>query len=227
MKSNSAESLIKLIATTEMIGERLDKALSLMPEVGTRSQAESLIKKLQVRVNNQLEKSSYKVKPNDAIEICIPPPKTDLIEKFDLKLDIKFEDENLLVINKPPGLVVHPSAGHESDTLVNALVNHSQDFLIKFSDHRPGIVHRIDKETSGLLVVAKDDSTLANLATQFKARTVHRLYQAIVAGPPPAAKGRIVSYLGRHPFHRKKFSSVLGKDKKIIRDQNSPPTHGK
>lgn len=126
---------------------------------------------------------------------------------FALSLDIVYEDSDLIVINKPSGLVVHPAAGHHNDTLVNALLHYTKDLARGLTSGRPGIVHRIDKETSGLLVVAKNDATLTGLAAQFKNKSVHRIYWAVVHGHLRNKSGTIKSYLRRHPTQRKKFAS--------------------
>lgn len=211
----------------EMEGLRLDKALSLNSQISSRSRAENLIQENRVHVNGKAAKASHKVSLSDIIEIDFPSVKSLTLDKLNLQLDIKFEDESLIVINKPAGLVVHPAAGHENDTLVNALVAYSNDFLMKFKDQRPGIVHRLDKDTSGLLVIAKNDLVLEALAKQFKSRTVHRLYQALTVGTPFKKKDRICSFIARHPVDRRRYSSVLGKDKKTIRNINTPPSMGK
>ena len=211
----------------EMVGLRLDKALSFVPEIGSRSRAESLIDKALVRVNGQIPKSSLQIKAQDRIEICFPAPQSSEIKPLEMKLDILFEDSDVIVINKPSGLVIHPSAGHQDDTLVNALVAHTDDLAMKFGEERPGIVHRLDRETSGVLVVAKNDFAQENLAAQFKARETHRIYHAICVGNSPRQQGTIQSYLARHPTHRKKFASVLGSDQKIIREKADDPEIGK
>lgn len=218
-------SLIEI--TTDWIGLRLDKALSLHEKISTRSRAEHLITNECVLVNGKNMKSSYAVKANDRIEISFPEIKTTELLPYALKLDILFEDKDLLVINKPPNLVVHPAAGHEQDTLVNALIYHTSDFNMKFGDQRPGIVHRLDQETSGLLVVAKNDETLEHLALQFKNRTTHRIYFAICMGKATHEKGTIKSYLARHPADRKRFASVRDDRGAKMTDIHKQPTVGK
>lgn len=214
-------------APSEMWGLRLDKALALIPEIETRSRASWLIDESKVLVNNKSAKASLVIKENDTIQIELPEKTTNELLPFDLKLDILFEDADLIVINKPAGLVVHPAAGHEQDTLVNALLAHTQDFNMKFGDNRPGIVHRIDKETSGILVVAKNDKSHEHLVSQFKERSTHRLYHAICLGRPRTLNGTIKSWLARHPVDRKRYSSVLGEDRKIITDENADLNIGK
>jgi len=195
---------------------RLDKALSTLPEIATRSRAENLIDSKLVFVNGKIAKSSYKIKNSDLIEIILPDQKPTDIIPLKLDLDILFEDQDLLVVHKPAGLVVHPAAGHEQDTLVNALVHHTANLSMKFGENRPGIVHRIDRDTSGLLVVAKNDFAHEKLSQDFKAKLIHRIYYALCIGKPKQNSGKIQSYLARHPTNRKRFASVLDKNKKII-----------
>lgn len=188
---------------------RIDKYLSQLPEIKTRSRAEYLLDSGCVFVNGKSVKASYKVKPGDVINLQIPTVAVNQpLAKLDLELDIVFEDKDLLVVNKPAGLVVHPAAGHQNDTLVNALIHHTEDLSMKFGEDRPGIVHRIDKETSGLLVIAKNDESHAILSQQFKDRTINRIYEAVVIGNFLPSEGRITSYLARHPIDRKRYASV-------------------
>lgn len=189
-------------------GQRLDKFLSGQIEIGSRSRAEFLLDSGLVLVNQSICKSSYKVKSGDVIECQIPLKNESEIQPLELELDILFEDSDLIVINKPANLVIHPAAGHEADTLVNALVAHSDELSMKFGEDRPGIVHRLDKDTSGVLVVAKNDLTHEGLAKQFSDRTIHRLYEAVTLGTVPKTTGFMESHLGRDPKDRKKFASV-------------------
>jgi 23S rRNA pseudouridine1911/1915/1917 synthase len=198
----------ELIVSEEHQGLRLDKFLSLNEKIRTRSRAEFLLESSLVLVNGKAAKASYAVKLGDKIEVRIPVEKIRILEPVDIPLDIVFEDQDVIIVNKPAGLVVHPSAGHETGTLVNALLHHTRDLSMKFNEERPGIVHRIDKETSGLLVVAKNDLAHENLVQQFQERKVHRIYKAVVFGEFPVKSGRIESHLGRHPTDRKRFASV-------------------
>lgn len=192
-------------------GLRLDKVLVdetfFKDIISTRSYAQNMIEKGYISINGKRTKASYSLKESDTIDIIIPEVKPTELIPYDLKLDIIFEDGDLLVINKPAGLVVHPSAGHEQNTLVNALLHHTKNLSMK-NEERPGIVHRIDKETSGLLVVAKNDQAHEHLSLQFKNKTTHRIYYAVVDGRPRVGKATISSYLARHPNDRKKFASV-------------------
>src|SRR5690606_28964287 len=143
----------------------------------------------------------------DLIRIEVPAAEPSGLQPMAFDLQILFEDEHCLVVHKPAGLVVHPAAGHAQDTLVNALLHHVKDFNVGFDSQRPGIVHRLDKDTTGILVVAKTNQALENLGAQFKHKTVHRLYHAVVYGEPRPAAGCIESLLERHPSSRKKFHS--------------------
>ncbi|MBL7544705.1 MAG: RluA family pseudouridine synthase [Bdellovibrionaceae bacterium] len=187
---------------------RLDKFLAQQAPICSRSRAEYLIDAGLVTVNRKPVKASYKLKENDFIEVKWPKPTSSSLLPLDLPLDIVYEDSDLLVVNKPAGLVVHPAAGHANDTLVNALLAHTKNLSMKFGEDRPGIVHRIDKETSGLLVVAKNDHTHQNLSDQFKQRTIQRLYQAICTGVPLIKENKITSIIARHPTDRKRFASL-------------------
>ncbi|HEY8272812.1 MAG TPA: RluA family pseudouridine synthase [Pseudobdellovibrionaceae bacterium] len=223
--------ILSFKCTEELQGLRLDKALGLRPEIETRSRASHLIEDGLVTVNGQKVKASVILKPGDHIEIQLPEPEpTDLIP-YDFPLDILFEDDHLIVVNKPSGLVVHPAAGHTQDTLVNALIYHVKNLSMKFGEQRPGIVHRLDKETSGILVIAKNDKAHENLTQQFKQRSIHRIYYAVCMGVPKPQAGQIQSYLARHPVDRKRYASVLnsgvGTDKKIQTTKEPIPPIGK
>lgn len=218
----------KVLLLEAMLGQRIDKALALDPEIGTRSRAAHLIEKNLVLVNNQLVKNSYVIKATDEVLVHLPDPSpSELVPNASITLDILFEDKDLIVINKPSGLVVHPAAGHESDTLVNALLAHTQDLSMKFGENRPGIVHRLDKETSGILVIAKNDFTHESLAEQFKNRTTHRVYHAVIFGRPKDTKGTLKSYLARHPTDRKRYASVKDKNNKVVSQEGAPLEIGK
>lgn len=219
--------ILSFKCSEDMAGLRVDKALALRPEIKTRSRASHLIEEGSVKVNHKVAKSSLILKLGDQIEIELMEPESTELQSYDFPLDIRFEDEHLIVINKPAGLVVHPAAGHAQDTLVNALIHHAKDLSMKFGEQRPGIVHRLDKETSGLLVVAKNDEAHEKLTQQFKERSIHRKYYAVCLGAPKHAQGTIQSYLARHPGDRKKYSSVVGKDRKIQTTKSPIPPVGK
>lgn len=191
----------------ELSGQRLDKALSQIPEIHSRSRAAQLIDSGAVTKDKKKLKASATVTTGETYQVQLPIPESSTLEPLEMSLEILHEDSDLLVVNKPSGLVVHPAAGHAQDTLVNALIHHTKDLAMGFGEQRPGIVHRLDKDTSGLLVVAKNDLTQSHLAAQFKARTIHRIYWALTHGRPPKEQGSIESYLRRHPNDRKKFAS--------------------
>ncbi|MBT4760103.1 MAG: RluA family pseudouridine synthase [Bdellovibrionaceae bacterium] len=201
---------------------RIDLVLNQEFSDITRSQFQKLITNGFVKVNNKIIKSSYKTQIGDAVQVSFPEPQSSELIPYDFPLDILFEDEHLLVINKPANFVVHPAYGHEQDTLVNALIHHYPNFQVGMNENRPGIVHRLDKDTSGALVVAKDHPTLLHLSQQFKEKTVHRVYWALCHGPFYINKKdprhyydkdnnsdqfTVNSYLARHPNDRKRFSS--------------------
>ncbi|MDG0815037.1 RluA family pseudouridine synthase [Bdellovibrio svalbardensis] len=218
---------LNIAATEEMAGLRLDKALAFIPEIENRSRAAHLIDNARVLLNGKVEKASAKVKLGDQIQINLPEPTPTELQPYDLKLDVLFEDEDVIVINKPAGLVVHPAAGHAHDTLVNALISHTDDLSMKFGEERPGIVHRLDKETSGIIVVAKNDKAHESLTSQFKERSTHRIYYAVAIGTARTLSGTIKSYLARHPVDRKRYASVIGEDRQPLIDQEEPPLIGK
>lgn len=206
---------------------RLDKALALIEAIGTRSRATYLIDNSAVLLNSKSVKASTTIKEGDLIEVHLPQAKPVGLVPYDFPLDILFEDDDIIVINKPSGLVMHPAAGHEQDTLVNALLAHTKNLSMKFGEERPGIVHRIDKETSGIIVVAKNDKAHESLTQQFKERSTHRIYYAVSIGTSPTLYGTIKSYLARHPVDRKKYSSILGKNKKPLGESDETPEYGK
>lgn len=189
-------------------GMRLDAYLSLHIETFSRSRAADLIRQGNVLVDEVHRKAAYRVKTDDHVTGCLPAPKDVDIVSEPIPLDILFEDRHLIVLNKPAGVVVHPSAGHPNGTLVNGLLHHCPDLEGIGSEKRPGIVHRLDKETTGALVVAKSDSAHQGLSAQFKDRLVQKAYLALVAGMPVQSSGTIDSPLGRHRQERKKMAVV-------------------
>jgi len=198
---------------------RLDKWLGLKPELGSRSQVLLFIERGWVTQNNKkIDKPSYRVVLGDKFEVHIQNILSELVPK-EGPLDIFFEDEHLIVINKPSGLVVHPSLGHWDDSLVHRVLYHSKLLSEGSAPDRPGVVHRLDKQTSGLIVMAKTNLAHQSLAMQFQKRTVHRIYYALVEGLLKSSKGVVKSYLARHPKDRKKYASLLDSYKKIIEIQ--------
>lgn len=183
-------------------GIRLDKAMADLTKY-SRTVTNELIKDGQVTVNGNIAKAKYKVQEGDVIEFTEPVEEVLEYLPEDLSLDIVYEDDDVAVVNKPQGMVVHPSAGHTSGTLVNGLMHQIKNLSGINGVIRPGIVHRIDKDTSGLLMVAKNDSAHEKLAEQLKAKTSKRRYLAIVHGNLPSDKGMIEAPIGRNPKDRK------------------------
>jgi 23S rRNA pseudouridine1911/1915/1917 synthase len=190
-------------------GFRLDKYLASLAEIHSRSRAALLIKQGLVFVNESKTKASYILQTKDKITILLPTEKKySTLEPYSFNLDIIYEDNDIIVLNKPSGLVCHPSPGHPNKTLVNALLNHTDDLSMGFNEHRPGIVHRLDKDTSGLMLVAKNDKSQNELYKQFIDKSITRTYLALCYGKMTPDNGTITSYLKRHPTDRKKFASV-------------------
>jgi len=187
--------------------ERLDIFLRTKFPAISRGAMQRLIEQGHIRVDGKTVKPTHAPRAGEKVEIHFPEPKPAEAQPEEMPLDILFEDQSLLVVNKPAGLVVHPAAGHEEHTLVNALLHHCQGSLSGIGGvARPGIVHRLDKETSGCLVVAKNDETHIALSEQFANRVVKKVYHAIVCGAVPRETGEIHAAIARHPTHRKRMA---------------------
>jgi 23S rRNA pseudouridine1911/1915/1917 synthase len=197
---------IKLEVPGRGRGMRLDRFLASELPHFSRSRLQALIREGHVTLNERKARPREILRAEDKICLVEPPPEKIETEPEDIFLDILFEDEDLLVINKPAGMVVHPGAGNRSRTLVNAVLAHCQTLSGIGGKERPGIVHRLDKETSGCLVVAKNDSTHHDLSRQFAERTVEKIYLALVAGTMRKAHGVIDANIGRHPKHRQRMA---------------------
>ena len=195
-----------LITNSNYIGLRLDKVLVLELKDRSREFIMRLIDEGEVLVNDKKAKNSYRVKENDEITINIPEAKNLDATPQDIPLDIVYEDDDIIVINKPRDLVVHPSNGHEDGTLVNALLAHCTNLSGINGVKRPGIVHRIDKDTTGLLVVAKNDYAHEFLAKQLEDHTLHREYIALVKGVIKEDDGKIIAPIGRDKYNRQKMA---------------------
>lgn len=200
------ETKMALIVPQGAAPARLDRFLA--GELGqfSRSRLQQLIRTGFVKLNGEEARPRDIVRPGDTVDLTVPP-----LQKIDnlpenIPLDVLFEDQDLIVINKPAGLVVHPGAGHREHTLVNALLNHCADLSGIGGSERPGIVHRLDKETSGCLVVAKNDEAHRGLAEQFAARTVDKIYLALAAGNLRKISGVIEAKISRHPIHRQRMA---------------------
>jgi 23S rRNA pseudouridine1911/1915/1917 synthase len=195
------------IVDKSLPNERLDKFLCEKFPAASRGTLQRLIEEGHIRVNGEIVKPTHHPHTGEKIEIHWPDAKPAKAQPEKIPLDILFEDKTLLVVNKAAGLVVHPAAGHEEHTLVNALLHHCKGSLSGIGGvARPGIVHRLDKETSGCLVVAKNDETHLALSEQFAAREVHKIYHALVCGEPGRATGEIHAAIARHPTHRKRMA---------------------
>ncbi len=198
------------VVAPEQAGQRLDKFLAAQAPELSRTRIQSLVSEGQVSLNGAVWGSaSHKLKADDHITINVPEARDDTPVAEDIPLDIVYEDDALIVINKPVGLVVHAGAGHADGTLVNALLHHCGDTLSGIGGvKRPGIVHRLDKDTSGLMLVAKTDKAHKKLSAQLSDRTLHRRYKALVWGAPVPRKGLVDAPIGRHPSNRQKMGVV-------------------
>ncbi len=218
---------INIVITKEEEGNRLDYFLGLKFPQFSRSYFSALIKAGLILINGQKIKASYNLKKNDLVEGELPQDKLreSEIKPEDIKLDILFEDENIIVLNKQAGIVVHPAAGNADGTLVNALVFYFPaikeavyDKGNPISESRPGLVHRLDKDTSGVMVVAKNARAMHSLSKQIQNRTIEKVYLALCAGWPKSESGRLINFLGRDPKNRKKISEIGESGKEAISD---------
>jgi 23S rRNA pseudouridine1911/1915/1917 synthase len=194
--------------TAEESGQRLDKYLAGEMTDLSRSRIKELVQAGEVLVNGKKSKVSYKVQKGDLIQVTVLPLEPLKLEAENIQLDIVYEDEDIIVVNKPQGMVVHPAAGHPSHTLVNALLYHTRDLADSPEGFRPGIVHRIDKDTSGLLMVAKNAAARESLEKQLAAKSNKRQYLAIVHGNFAEEEGTIDAPIGRNPKDRKQMAVV-------------------
>ena len=189
---------------------RVDKYLTTELETMSRSKVQNLIADGYVFVNGETIKANYKLEAGDKVEVFVPEPEAVDVEAEDIPLDIIYEDKDIVLINKAQGMVVHPGAGNPNGTLVNALLFHIKDLSGINGEIRPGIVHRLDKDTSGILMVAKNDEAHVNLSEQLQNRTVKRKYWALVHGVLPHEHGTINAPIGRDPKDRQKFTVIKG-----------------
>ena len=197
---------VVLLVPPAAAGRRLDRFLSETPGVGTRSRAKRLIEAGRVRVDDVVRKSAYLLRPGARLEVALPALEPATVEPEALPLRILYQDTDLLAIDKPPGMVVHPAPGARRGTLVNALVHHLGGLAGVGHPERPGIVHRLDRDTSGVLLVARTPAALEMLARQFRERTIEKRYLAVVHGRLEPAAGTIDRPIGRHPRERKRMS---------------------
>ena len=210
-------SQISLQADETYMDERLDKFLSAMLPDQSRSYLQKIIKDGNVLVNGEPKKSSYRLEDGDEVTADLPELKSPDIEPENIPLDILYEDKDVIVVNKPKGMVVHPAAGHYSGTLVNGLMYHCGKELSGINGvMRPGIVHRIDKDTTGVLVVCKNDAAHNAVAAQLKEHSITRKYRAIVHGVIKEDEGTVDAPIGRHPTERKKMASGVKNGKRAV-----------
>ncbi len=197
---------LKFVIPAERAGQRLDIFLADMVPVLSRSRVSSLIRAGSIVVNGKSSKAGYRLKIDEQVDVTIPPPQPMGIVPEKVDFTVIFEDEDLIVIAKPPGVVVHPACGHQKGTLVHGLLAHCDNLSGISGTERPGIVHRLDKDTSGVMVIAKNDRTHHALVELFKTRQVKKVYHAIVDGCPVLQQGCISRPIGRHRSNRKKMA---------------------
>ena len=218
-----------MLLTADRSGERADAALARLAPDLTRSAAQRLLEEGRVLREGRPLRKNDKLQAGDVLALDLPEPQPVALEPEDIPLDIVYEDNDLLVINKPKGLVVHPAAGHWSGTLVNALLYHCRDSLSGINGElRPGIVHRIDKDTSGLLIVAKNDFAHQALAAQLQDHTLARTYVCLVVGGVREDSGVIDAPIGRHPTDRKKMAVTEKNSRHAVTHRRGPerfPAH--
>jgi 23S rRNA pseudouridine1911/1915/1917 synthase len=214
--AKTIEKIFTFHQTSAYTGFRLDKFLSDDRDLGlSRAKIQKLIENGSITVNGKRRKASYQLAPGDTIKIAYPPSSVILEASEDIEFDLLYEDNSIAVINKPPGLVVHPSAGHEKRTLVHGLLYRCNQ-LSSGDPIRPGVVHRLDKDTSGVMVIAKSNKAHDHLAQQFKKREIKKRYLALVHGAAEKEKGIIDLPISRHPVRRKEMSISLSKGREAM-----------
>jgi 23S rRNA pseudouridine1911/1915/1917 synthase len=212
-----SEKIIVFTQSSEATDVRLDKYLAEHQEVDlSRSRIQDLIRNGAVKVNGKKRKTSYQLRPGDTISILFVPSSPPLAASEEVEFGLLYEDDFIVVVNKPPGLVVHPCAGHQGGTLVHGLLQRFAHLPSLGLGVRPGIVHRLDKDTSGVMVIAKDERTRHFLVQQFKQRHVRKRYLALVHGRPEGEHGFMDLPIGRHPVKRKEMSVSLGKGRRAV-----------
>jgi 23S rRNA pseudouridine1911/1915/1917 synthase len=200
---------------TEARGQRLDQFLTARLTAFSRARLQALITSGAVLVDGRPARPSHRLRGSELVELLVPPPEPALPTAEALPLEVVFQDASLLVIDKAPGMVVHPGAGHRTGTLVNALLHHVHDLAGVGGSLRPGLVHRLDKDTSGLLVIAKTDQALRALQAAFQSGEVEKVYLALAYGQPPDA-GTFDTLHGRHPTQRVRFSGKVARGKRAV-----------
>ncbi len=216
----------QIIAPESAAGQRIDSFLvGCMPDI-SRSAIQRLIEEGHVDINGLKARSSLKLKGGETVGVIIPPPEPAVPQAENIPLSVFYEDSDLVVIDKPAGMTVHPGAGVDSGTLVNALLGHCSDLSGIGGEIRPGIVHRLDKGTSGLIVAAKNDIAHRGLARQFEEHTIKRLYWAIVYGSPNEETGKISGIIGRHPTDRVRLSGKASSGKHAVTNWRALERYG-
>ncbi len=212
------EKKINLIVKDEDKNLRVDVFINKKQNEISRTRIKNLILNKKLKLNNKIiEDPSKKITPDDILELIIPEPKKASLKPYKYKLDIVYEDEDLIVLNKPAGIVMHPGAGNFDNTIVNALINYDENSLSNIGDElRPGIVHRIDKNTSGLVVIAKNNQTHEHLSNQFSKHSIIRIYQLLIWGKIRPSKGRIETFITRSSKNRQMMEVSSSKGKKAI-----------
>jgi 23S rRNA pseudouridine1911/1915/1917 synthase len=198
----------ELELTLNAPGERLDRALATALPQLSRAQIQRLIKEGQITMGGKATKASHRLEGGEQLRVRLPEPVETALIPEAIPLDIRYEDEDIMIINKPAGMVVHPAPGHERGTLVNAVLSHAPDLPGVGGEKRPGIVHRLDKNTSGLIVVAKHDVALRGVQRQFKQRSVRKVYLALVEGHIQPSEALIDAPIGRDPRQRKRMAVI-------------------
>jgi len=223
--------ITEFIITSGEQPKRLDVFLVNRERDISRSALQRLIELGRIRINDALVKPSHKIRPGDKITMDVPKPEPLALKGEAIPLEVLFEDDHLLVLNKPAGIVVHPAPGNWTGTLVNALLHHFQTSGGTVSTiggkERPGLVHRLDKDTSGVMVIAKTDQTHRHLAAQFKHHTITRVYEALILGVPKKGRGLIALAIGRDSKERKKFSARTSRPKESVTEYHVDRRYGK
>lgn len=207
---------IRIEIEEQNIGKRIDAFITEHIEGQSRSYIQKLIEQQSVLVNGEGTKSNYKLRKNDLVEVVIPDPVPLEVEAEDIELNVVYEDEDLIVINKPQGMVVHPAHGNYTGTIVNALLSHCDNLSGINGVMRPGIVHRIDKDTSGIIVIAKNNEAHVSLSEQLKEHSITRCYNALVEGRLKQDSGTIETMIGRNPKERKEMAVVERNGKRAV-----------
>lgn len=214
--NNALDRSFKFSVTDKDADQRLDFFLTIQVEEITRSKIQDFIRKGHVKVNDLTQKTSYRLKKGDQICLSVPYEPPFKLEPEPIQFSIIYEDQSLIVLNKPPDLVIHPAPGHSKGTLVHGLLQHCKELSNAGGEFRPGIVHRLDKDTSGIMIVAKNDNAHISLSKQFKEGAIEKRYIAIVHGIPNRNKGELELPIGRHPQKRKKMTVHSSRGKNAL-----------